>query len=252
MDHPKGIVAPMPRVSIVIPTKNEEKLLPKLLDTVKTQTYKDVEIIVADAHSTDGTRAVAESYGATVIEGAMPGPGRNRGALHAKGEIIAFFDADVQLPSSRFLEDCIAEMDKKKLDVATCKVRPLSRKPIDRALHEAYNAYVIATEKIMPHAPGYCILVRRDVHHGIRGFDEEVVFAEDMEYVQRAQKKGHKFGLLRSHPIAASVRRLEKDGRLAIAVKYIFGELHMMTKGAIKKEIFDYKMGGKEGSTGDE
>lgn len=236
----------MPRLSIVIPVKNEEKMLPKLLDTVKAQTFTDYEVIVADAHSTDNTRAVAESYGARVVEGGMPGPGRNRGAIAAQGEVIAFLDADVQLPSSKFMEECLAEMDRKNLDVATCKVKPLSRKPIDRALHEAYNAYAIATEKIRPHAPGFCILVRRHAHEGVEGFDEDVVFAEDHDYVQRAQKEGYRFGLLRSHPVAVSVRRLEKDGRLAIALKYIFGELHLLTKGSFKDLPFEYRMGGEE------
>lgn len=236
----------MPRLSIVIPVKNEEKMLPKLLDTVKAQTFTDYEVIVADAHSTDNTRAVAESYGARVVEGGMPGPGRNRGAIAAQGEVIAFLDADVQLPSSKFMEECLAEMDRKNLDVATCKVKPLSRKPIDRALHEAYNAYAIATEKIRPHAPGFCILVRRHAHEGVKGFDEEVVFAEDHDYVQRAQREGYRFGLLRSHPVAVSVRRLEKDGRLAIALKYIFGELHLLTKGSFKDLPFEYRMGGED------
>lgn len=239
----------MPKLSVIIPAKNEEKMLPKLLDTIKAQTFKDYEVIVADAHSTDDTVKIAESYGAKIVEGGMPGPGRNKGAINAKGEIIAFFDADVQLPSNKFLEDCVNEMDRKHLDVATCKVKPLSRKPIDRALHEAYNAYVVATAKLRPHAPGFCILVRRHAHHGIKGFDEQVVFAEDHDYVQRAKKEGHRFGILRSHPIAVSVRRLEKDGRLSIALKYIFGELHMMTKGAMKEVPFEYDMGGGEEDT---
>jgi glycosyltransferase involved in cell wall biosynthesis len=236
----------MPRVSIVIPVKNEEALLPKLLESIKSQTLSDYEIIVADAHSTDRTKEIAEASGARVVEGGMPGPGRNKGALHAKGDIVAFLDADVELPSPKFLEDCLAEMDKKKLDVATCKVKPLSKKPIDHALHRAYNAYVIATEKIRPHAPGFCILVRQKAHRGIHGFDEEVVFAEDHDYVQRAQKSGFKFGLLRSHPIAVSVRRLEKDGRFALALKYIFGEVRMLTTGPIKDLPFEYVMGGEE------
>lgn len=236
----------MPRVSIVIPVKNEEQILPKLLNSIAQQTLTDYEVIVADAHSTDRTADIARKYGAKVVEGGMPGPGRNRGAVHAKGEMIAFLDADVQLPNPKFLQDCLAEMDKKHLDVATCKVKPLSRKPIDKALHEAYNAFVVATEKIRPHAPGFCILVRRHAHHGVKGFDEEVVFAEDHDYVQRATKQGFSFGVLRSHPIAASVRRLEKDGRLAIALKYIFGELRMMTKGPFKEMPFEYEMGGKE------
>ncbi len=234
------------KLSIVIPTKNEEVHLPKLLESIKSQIFLDYEIIVADAHSSDRTVEIATSYGARVVEGGMPGPGRNRGALHAQGEIIAFFDADVVLPSTRFLQESLEEMDRKRLDVATCKVKPLSRKPIDRAFHEVYNAFVIATEKLRPHAPGFCILVRRDAHRGINGFDEEVVFAEDHDYVQRAAKNGHRFGVLRSHPIAVSVRRLEKDGRLAIAVKYIFGEVHMLTKGSFKEMPFEYDMGGSE------
>ena len=239
----------MPKLSIVIPVKNEEVDLPKLLASIKVQTFTDYEIIVADAHSTDKTVELATAAGARVVEGGMPGPGRNKGALHAEGDIVAFFDADVQLPSAKYLQECLDEMDRKKLDVATCKVKPLSRKPIDRAMHEAYNAYVIAMEKLRPHAPGFCIFVRRDVHHGIKGFDEDVVFAEDHDYVQRADKNGHRFGILRSHPIAVSVRRLEKDGRLSIALKYVFGELYMMTKGSFKEAPFEYQMGGEKEPT---
>ncbi|MCC7357421.1 glycosyltransferase [Candidatus Uhrbacteria bacterium] len=237
----------MPKISIVIPTKNEEKNLPSLLHSIKAQTLSDVEIIVADAHSTDQTRQIAESLGAKIIDGGMPGYGRNQGARYATGDIIIFFDADVYLPTNKFLEDCIAEMERKHLDIATCRVKPMSRKPIDKIGHEVYNAYVLMTEKIRPHAPGFCIFVRHEVHNKIGGFDETVVFAEDMEYVQRAEKNGARFGLLRSHPIAVSVRRLEKDGRLAIAFKYIYGEFHMITKGSFKEIPFEYEMGGDTG-----
>lgn len=236
----------MPRLSIIIPVKNEEEHLPRLLKTIAEQTFRDFEVIVADAHSTDRTAEIATSFGARVVEGGMPGPGRNRGALHATGEMIVFFDADVALPGALFLEECLAEMDRKELDVATCKVKPISQNPVDHALHEAYNAYVIAMEHIRPHAPGFCIFVRRHIHEGIKGFDEDVVFAEDHEYVQRAAKQGHRFGILRSHPIGASIRRLEKDGRISIALKYLYGELRMMVKGPIKETPFDYEMGGDD------
>ena len=51
---------------------------------------------------------------------------------------------------------------------------------------------------------------------------------------------------MKSHPINVSVRRFEKDGRAAIAVKYLFGELRMLTKGPFKKMPFTYEMGGEE------
>ena len=235
----------MPKLSIIIPCKNEEEHLPKLLASIKKQTFKDYEVIVADAHSTDRTKEIAKSSGAIIIEGGMPGPGRNRGALRAKGEYLLFLDADVQLTSSRYLEDVIREFDDKKADIATCRVQPLSDLAVDQILHGAYNTFVKATELVRPHAPGFCMLVRRGTHEEINGFDEEVVFAEDHDYVQRAAKQGRTFRLLESHPIAASVRRLEKDGRLGIAIKYVYGELHMLMKGPFKKAPFKYEMGGK-------
>lgn len=210
------------------------------------QSFTDYEVIVADAHSTDYTRDIATTRGAIVVDGGMPGPGRNRGASKASADTILFLDADVLMPSTKFLEESLAEMDKKQLDVATCKVKPLSRRPIDRAMHEAYNAYVVATENVRPHAPGFCIFVRRSVHQAIQGFDEQVVFAEDHDYVQRAMKQGYRFGILRALPIAVSVRRLEKDGRLAIALKYVFAELMMVTKGSLKTMPFMYEMGGAD------
>ena len=95
----------MPKLSIIIPCKNEEEQLPKLLASIKRQTFTDYEIIVADAHSKDRTREIAESFGARVVEGGMPGPGRNKGALQAQGTHLLFLDADVTFLSHRYLEN---------------------------------------------------------------------------------------------------------------------------------------------------
>ena len=89
----------MPRISVVIPALNEEKFLPVLLESLKNQTFKDYEVIVADAGSKDKTLEIAHSYGARVVPGGMPGPGRNRGAEVATGEFLFFFDSDVLLPN---------------------------------------------------------------------------------------------------------------------------------------------------------
>lgn len=240
----------MPFLSIVIPTKNEEVNLPRLLTSIKEQTYKDYEIIVADAGSKDKTLELAGSFGAKVVEGGLPGPGRNKGAKAALGHTILFLDADVVLVSPKFLEDNLEEMKRKGACVATAKVKPLTRNPVDRALHEIYNGYTIATERVMPHAPGFCIFVKKHVHDEIGGFDETVVFAEDHDYVQRAEKAGYRFRILRSHPIAVSVRRLEKDGRLSTAIKYTLAELRMMGGGSFKElPKGGYEMGGDVYST---
>lgn len=229
------------KLSIVIPTKNEEALLPRLLASIREQDFSDYEVIVADANSTDKTREIAESFGARVVDGGMPGPGRNRGAEAAKGEILFFMDSDVVLPEKSFLKDIVEEFDRVKADVATLALKPMTDNVFDKFGHEFYNVYLKALESIRPHAVGTCIMARNEVHCAIKGFDEDVVFAEDMEYVQRAHEQGHMFKVMRSHPMLVSVRRLEKDGRLAVAAKYIYGEAHMMIKGPFKRLPFEYK-----------
>jgi glycosyltransferase involved in cell wall biosynthesis len=231
-----------PFISIVIPTYNEENFLPRLLRSIKKQTYRNREVIVADANSKDKTREVAESLGARVVEGGAVAVGRNNGAEKAKGEIILFLDADVVLPEPSFLARIISEFEKRKLSVATCLPYPLSEKKIDHAFHRVYNAYTKLLEALMPHTPGFCIIVKKDVHEKVGGFDERVKLAEDHDYAQRAVKFG-KFGLLRSAKIPVSIRRFEKDGRLKVAMKYFFCELHMLTMGSVKHDLFNYKFG---------
>jgi glycosyltransferase involved in cell wall biosynthesis len=229
-------------LSIVIPTYNEECYLPFLLRSIEAQKYKDYEIVVADAHSTDGTREIATKAGARVVDGGKPGAGRNRGAAVAKGDIILFFDADVILPDPWFLQVTLGEFEKRKLDVATCKIHPMSDKTVDQLFHEVFNYFMWVTSAIRPHAPGFCIFVRRAIHEQIKGFDETITLAEDHDYAMRAGRAG-KFGLLKSYRVPVSVRRFDRDGRFNIAVKYLMCELYMRTKGNVTTDMFNYTFG---------
>jgi len=228
-------------LSIVIPTKNEEVLLPKLLESIREQTFKDYEVIVADNHSSDRTREIAKAFGAKIVDGGLPGPGRNAGAVAAQGDILLFLDADAELIGPSFLEDCLDEFKKRELDVATCRVFARDGTRFNRTLHEAYNMYTIATEHLLPHAVGACFFIRREVHEKLHGFDEAINFAEDHEYARRARQAGFQFGILRSHKFIFSMRRYQKEGLMRTAGKYVFSEFYILTHGARKPPIFDYK-----------
>jgi glycosyltransferase involved in cell wall biosynthesis len=229
-------------VSIIVPTYNEEKYLPYLLRSIRAQAFSDYEIIVADNHSKDATRAIAAEHGARVVDGGLVAQGRNRGAAAAKGDVFLFLDADVVLPDPWFLQTTIAEFQKRGLGSATCKIKPLSDKTVDKVFHALYNQFMALTASISPHAGGFCIFVRRDVHEAVGGFDEEIRLSEDHDYVRRAAKVA-KFGVLKSYRIPVSVRRFERDGRLNIAIKYLLCEFHMRTIGPVKSDVFKYSFG---------
>lgn len=227
--------------TIVIPTKNEEIYLPVLLETIRKQTFRPVEVIVADAGSTDATREIAARFGARIVEGGLPGAGRNRGAAEAKTPFILFLDADVRLDDPTILERAFREMEDRWLDIATCDVAPSSDSRLDRALHKAYNSYVRMVRPVMPHAPGFCIFVKKKLHDEIGGFDETVTFCEDHDYAHRASHIG-RFGFL-SVSVPVSTRRLDRDGRANIALKYALAELHLATIGPIRHKLFNYTFG---------
>lgn len=232
-------------LTIVIPTKNEEAYLPTLLESIHQQTVQPKEIIVADAQSTDGTRNIAVSYGARIVEGGLVSAGRNAGAKEASTDFILFLDADVELRDPEFLEKAMGELIERQLDIATCDVFPLSDAFIDHFLHKAYNVYARAWGSIYPHAPGFCLFVRKALHEAIKGFDEDVLFCEDHDYARRAAKAGT-FGFLTSTKIPVSIRRLDRDGRMKIAIKYLLAEAHLGILGPIKHDKFHYTFGHKD------
>jgi len=85
-------------VSVVIPTYNRQHFIGTAIDSVLAQTYRDVEIIVVDDGSTDGTKEALRPYGKAIryISQRNQGCGaaRNTGILSAKGEWVALLDSD--------------------------------------------------------------------------------------------------------------------------------------------------------------
>jgi glycosyltransferase involved in cell wall biosynthesis len=230
------------KISIVIPTYNEEKYLPKLLQSIKKQDFKDYEVIVADAFSVDKTRKIAKKHGAKVVDGGLPAFGRNAGAKIARGEYIYFLDADVVLPKN-FLSKTYNEIRSKDLDIATCPVKPVSPLEVDKIMHNFANIIIkLSSYTKTPYAPGFCIMVKRALHRKIKGFNEKLKLREDHDYVRRAIKHG-KFGVIDSTHVNVSVRRLKKEGRINLAKKYFMVEFYNIINSKKLIEKIEYEFG---------
>lgn len=92
-------------VTIIIPAHNAQAYLAGALHSALRQTYPQIEVLVIDDGSTDGTAAVAQSFAPRVRylrqENAGPSTARNTGLLHARGEYVTFLDADDELEPER-------------------------------------------------------------------------------------------------------------------------------------------------------
>ena len=207
------------KISIIIPTYNEEEYLPKLLESIKSQDFTDYEVIVADAQSDDNTREIAKDYGCVVVEGGLPGPGRNRGAEVAQGEILLFLDSDLEL-TENYLSNVVEEFESEELGIAITQMTPLSEKKRDKYLHDLANWFMIAVENIKPHGAGcYGIISKKDLHDEVGGFDENLNFGEDTDYIERVAEISE-FKVLRNARIGVSTRRLEEEGLYTLLKQY--------------------------------
>src|ERR1051325_11893527 len=117
-----GFMTMKSELTIVIPAKNEKKLLPYLLDSLCRQDYPYLPIttvLLADAGSTDGTRENARSSAGRlpiqVIQGGLPAVGRNAGARQAKTPYVLFVDADIELDDPSLLRRALETMKHKSL-----------------------------------------------------------------------------------------------------------------------------------------
>lgn len=85
-----------PTISCIVPAFNSAAYLREALESILAQTVTPLEIVVADDGSTDGTPELARSLGTRVVEQDDRGPAatRNLGLGAARGELVAFLDAD--------------------------------------------------------------------------------------------------------------------------------------------------------------
>ncbi len=227
-------------VSVVIPTLNEENYLPKLLESLRAQeTRHEFEVIVADGHSSDSTAEIARNFGATVVfeKNRSATWERQAGALAAKGEVIAFTDADAVLPND-WVETVASGFQRTPgLVMYYGPVYILDGNGIARYL---WNTFVANFQGVcfalgVYHMIGANFAVRRAVFFSIGGFNTKLVTCEDLDLAKRISKEGSvKFsqGLF----VHVSARRAEKWGYLEYALFHIVNGLLFQFAGKSKAD----------------
>jgi glycosyltransferase involved in cell wall biosynthesis len=207
-------------LTIVIPAKNEAKLIPLLLTSLTNQDYSKMSstrVLVADANSTDGTREIVLSFRdrlrVRVIRGGMPSVGRNLGAAQADSTYVLFLDADVELAHPAVVRRAVELAQSKQLHCVTTNTLCREGNWIDKLFYAGNNSFQYLSRLHHPFATGMFMLFELKQFRKLRGFHEQVAFAEDYLLSQQVERK--RFGIVRGG-VYTTNRRLQKMGHLRV------------------------------------
>ncbi|MBR9690668.1 glycosyltransferase family 2 protein [Candidatus Woesearchaeota archaeon] len=235
-------------ISIVIITLNEERYLPKLLRCLVKQTYKDFEVIIVDSNSTDSTKKAAMDYKNKFdkfrfyqMKKRGVSLGRNTGARLTKNNTMFFMDADLIFEND-FLEKALKNYKQKNLDVAAFYLKTNSKNIVDRAYFRFASFIFGLLQKVKPYIVGCAMISTKKVHKDIGGFDMNIKVGEDSKYMEKAFRKGYRFGLIKPRPFISS-RRLVRDGRIKMGFDYVRMFFHTLFIGEIKTDKYSYRFG---------
>lgn len=178
-----------PLVSVIIPLYNRKNYIGEAIESVLTQDYPTVELIVIDDGSTDKGSEVVKNYPSAKYfwqANAGPGAARNLGVAHSSGEILAFLDSDdLWLPTKLSRQvDCWAETTSPAVFVCETRLHFAADQPLPtgysrRMLEGSFPAY-------LPSA----MMVSRAVFDQVGGFDPSYRSGQDTDWFFRAVEMG--------------------------------------------------------------
>lgn len=242
----------MPMISIVIPTLNEEEYLPRLLDSLAEQSFRDFEAIVVDGGSADRTVAVASArqdeiaLRLVVMDRADLSTQRNVGAKQARGDWLLFVDADsVLMPYT--LERCMRFVSERDVAFFTTWCRADTDTRRDALLALVANVlYEFKLKSKRPYSPGPFTAIRKEAFDRVGGYAEGRAYQEDYDLSVRAARAGIELRILRETLYEWSTRRVRKRGFLPMIREWTFVGLYMLVVRRPLDRVPGYVMGGQE------
>ncbi len=205
-----------PLVSIVIPTKNSENFLEACLDSVKNQTYKNIEILIVDNNSTDNTKKIAGKYTDRVFnKGPERNTQRNFGAEKSQGYFLLFIDSDMEL-TSKVISSCINMINKDK-SIRALIIPEKSKGNTFWAKCKILEKSLYVGDATKEAARFY----NRTIYEKLGGYNQKLIVGEDYEMSDRVEKAGFRIGRIKEFII-------HNEGNLklknTIRKKYYYGK----------------------------
>lgn len=239
-----------PYFSIIIPTLNEEKYLPNLLNDLKKQKASCFETIIIDGNSVDKTCQVVEKFKKILpitflkINKRNVAHQRNLGASKARGAYIIFLDADSRI-NVYFINKIKKEINRKKSLIFLPAIFPQEKSYQTMLIYNIANFIIEVSQTLSkPLSSGGSMIFQKDYFHFLGGFNEKFILSEDHEIIQRAKASGVIAHFLKNIKVKCSLRRLKKEGRMTLLKKHLIASIHALVKGGMNRKMFNYEMGG--------
>lgn len=179
-----------PRVSVIIPCYNHAAYLPESLGSVLSQTVPLHEVIVIDDGSSDGSAEIAGAFAPSVTVVSQPNSGiaaaRNAGLQLARGDYIAFLDADDVWPA----DSLAARLAAFALDPATEVVFGLVEQFLSPELDAEARMRLHCPPGLSPARLAGCMLAQKRTIDRIGLFDTSLKVGETMDWVARLNSDG--------------------------------------------------------------
>jgi len=207
-------------LTIVIPAKNEARLIPNLLHSLARQDYSKMtstRVLVADAGSTDGTPDIVLTFrdrlDVEVVPGGMPSVGRNNGAQLADTKYVLFLDADIELASNTLIREAVAAAEAKDLQCVTTNILCRGGSLTDKIFYGFNDCVQYLSYLHRPFSTGMFMMFQLEKFRELGGFDERVHFAED--YRLSSQVRRGRFKIVRGG-VYTTNRRFQRMGHLRV------------------------------------
>lgn len=184
-----------PLVSVIVPTKNSIKTLESCLRSIREQSYSNIELIVVDNFSTDGTQELAKKYADKVFE---QGPERsaqvNYGVEESSGAYVYKVDSDFVLDSA-VISQCIEEISKgfdaivvhNSPDVRVSWIAKIRKFEVDMYKYDITHSSAR--------------FVKKEVYQKIGGFNSKITAGEDYDFQNKLNRDGYKTGFIEAEAL---------------------------------------------------
>lgn len=204
----------MPKISVIIATKNEQENIKRLLLSLKNQTFKDFEVIIIDNHSTDKTCYIARKFTEKIfVIGPERSTQRNYGIKKAKGKYILFIDADMELEKD-VLRQCFNKLNQDP-NLSGIIIVEVSKGSGFLAQIKALEKRLITGEKFIEAAR----FLKKENLIKIGGYDERLIAGEDWDLSQRMLKFGE------FQKISAKIHHIENSSIISdLKKKYYYAQ----------------------------